>query len=541
MISLRSRTVRLFAAATVMGSGLGLAGLVNSMTTAHADPAYAQTIYVGVGSDTIQDLFNAYSGAEPTPGAQPPTAANLPTVYQTPLAGNSADGSFTMASFDAIDPHSPFTNAVTTITTKLGSAAIDRPNGSGKGRSALEDEVTGAVWCASPTVAGCQTIGGKIDFARSSSLGSTAVASSTPSSSVVGQLAYVPLASDGVSYAYSCANPASADCAKLDHLSSTDLLNLYTTNAGSTAGGSWGTGTTDTLAACGIQTGSGTFGFFGTQIGVPGTTQAVTMDGDIAPRNCHGLEENSLNSFDTLIQPPLAAATLAGATSLTVNPLSATTPVAFKVGDSITVGSGGTQDTVTVATITAGTPTTITFNAGQTLVNAHPATDLVEVANTDWVFPVSVGSVIGQHNGFSLNRSGHFLSRITASVVGIGFIDASGGGQYPYQCNGGGVLPLCTGGTWQDNVAYFGISGGSTGKFGRWLFVVLPSNKIVGKGLDKGLADLFYAPGATGGTAAMCSTSAKALMTSFGFDSSLPNNATSTGGTCGVAAYTGTN
>ena len=87
-------------AATLLGSGIGLFAALSPATTAHADPAFANTnttngkIYVGVGSDTLQDLFNAYSGSEPSPGAEPTGLPALAPVGYPTLESPLADTSF---------------------------------------------------------------------------------------------------------------------------------------------------------------------------------------------------------------------------------------------------------------------------------------------------------------------------------------------------------------------------------------------------------------------------------------------------------------
>ena len=104
---------RLLVSAALVGSGLGLFAAFSPATTAHADPAFANTnstngkIYVGVGADTLQDLFNAYSGAEPSPGTEPtgiPTLAPVgyPTL-ESPLADTSFGGQ-PVVSFDTSRP-----------------------------------------------------------------------------------------------------------------------------------------------------------------------------------------------------------------------------------------------------------------------------------------------------------------------------------------------------------------------------------------------------------------------------------------------------
>jgi hypothetical protein len=531
MISLRRRTVRVLTSAALLSSGLGLLALVNASSAAHADPSYeiSGQPFVGVGSDTLQDLFNAFSGAEPSEGIQPGNAPNLPTVFYTPIhsSGTDGSGSETIASFDALNPHKPFANPPTGdfITTKLNGPTFDRPNGATDGRVALDDAINGLSW--SNVNGPASSVKGYIDFARSTGVGSSAVAGSVP----ISDLSYIPFASDGNAYAYHCANPGSADCTTLANLPSSVFKALYTGN-GILAPASWGA-STDTLEACALYSGSGMFSSFLKQANTGQTTTgantALTATGG---SNCTELEQNNLDAFLSASPGPGAA-----------------------------------------------------------------------LANTDWVEPVSVGNVTGQHNGVALDRSNNFWNTNGTDIVGNGiaapsdafnttvenaggigagatsitiglqapvgstltldagnpslkenvtvsavtgtdpytvtvspttFAHASGASvtiQFAHPYNGDGTA------TWSPNTAYFASN------FGRWLFVVVPSAEITGRGEVQGLADLFYSPSATGGTAAVCTAAAKTTVSLFGFDPSLPDNGSShqQGGTCGTVAFTGTN
>jgi hypothetical protein len=232
-------------------------------------------------------------------------------------------------------------------------------------------------------------------------------------------------------------------------------------------------------------------------------------------------------------------------------------------------------------------------------------------STADWVVPLSVGSLIGQHNGVALDRSSEFWNADGTDVAGDGIAPVSndfattvktaatagtssiviglqapagstininpGGGDaetavvtsvsgnapdytetlsaplannhavsepvtitftFPY--NGDGTA------TWTPNTAYY------AGLLGRWLFIIAPSKKITGLGIDHGLADLFYTPKATGGNAQICTSAAQALDSKFGFDPSLPDDVkyqanpaginSNTNNPCGEAYYTdGTN
>lgn len=280
-----------------MAGGLLLAQFGGNVPTAHADPV-ATNALIGVGSDTWQDLGNAFSGAEPTPGAQPGGLSVASKSY-TPLssrATGAALGSLQVESFDAIDPHTaPTPGTGTSITTTLGGPSFDRPNGSGEGRTALLDSDinTANLWVSTsaPGGSGMKSVANQIQWARSSSIGGTVTSGNS-------SLSYIPIAGDGVSYAYHCGSAsAPADCALLAHLSTATLSALYNNaNNGTLAPAAWGAAS-DTLKACAIQTGSGTAGFFGSRLSP--TQTASSMKTNVTAQNCLDLEENNVNGFVT--------------------------------------------------------------------------------------------------------------------------------------------------------------------------------------------------------------------------------------------------
>jgi hypothetical protein len=245
---------------------------MNAMTTTHiagADPAFASS-YVGVGSDTIQDVFNAYSGAEP----YPPSSA---TVYSVPLHSSAASNNKTVTSWDAI-PAGGSAAAPGCITPKLGTAAMDRPNGSGNGIAALSHAVDGTGWqapkasCTAGTSNATPIISGSVDFARSSR-----------GPNVTGTaLAYIPFARDAVGVAY------------YDHgtttfatLTTAQLNALYSSPTGTLVING------DTAKACLPQAGSGTRSFFEGAIGV----SEATANAAATAAGCNTQEENGADTF----------------------------------------------------------------------------------------------------------------------------------------------------------------------------------------------------------------------------------------------------
>ncbi|WP_300679841.1 hypothetical protein [Nocardioides sp.] len=209
-------------------------------------PSGTYRTYAAVGSDTIQDVWNALAN---TGGA---------------LAGDD------IASYDAFT-----TPATTTIKTKAAGATFTRPTGSGEGVKALS-----AVWDSSyagHAYKGTALVNGEVDFARSSS---------RPSGTGTA-LTYVAFARDAVSVAY---RPTTGLSAGLD-LTTSQLTELYsgvndsTNDSGTAATVAIVSGVPKingvTVAPKIPQSGSGTRSFFLGAIGV--TTPASYVETSTAP------------------------------------------------------------------------------------------------------------------------------------------------------------------------------------------------------------------------------------------------------------------
>ena len=120
----RMRLSAAMVAAAVVSGTLALA------SPASADPTPAGTFrqLVGVGSDTTQDVTNALAG----------DTVNGTSYSATGVKSANGAG---IASYDAIEPG---TGALgTKITTRSGGTTFLRPNGSGGGRTALSESLTG--------------------------------------------------------------------------------------------------------------------------------------------------------------------------------------------------------------------------------------------------------------------------------------------------------------------------------------------------------------------------------------------------------------
>ena len=464
-------------------SCMSLAAAVTSTATAHADPSWTQNITAG-GSDTIQDLFDCYAGL-----AQGTNGPNCDTNGKLNYANAAvADGVQGVNSWDAIVP-TPAGQGQgaqwSAYTPTLGAPSIDRENGSGAGRTALEDSLTATGWsecnvsggvsttnpaCASPPSATqAPSTVGEIDVARSSSVGSHfGVAGDT-------NLSYIPIATDAVAYAYYCPTTSTTtsgnDCAALGHLTVAQLKALYDGTHGGVLTPTGGGLAHDTVSACSLQTGSGTYQFWGAEIG-DGTSQATLLS-NVSTDACQnaadggntaGLEENNLNIF--------------------------------------------------ASTVTGGS-----FPTG-----------------SDWIVPVSVGQVVGQHNGYGKDR---VSTGLATGGIGIGVPDTDAATlalTEPFDC--GSPLANCanstTAGTWAPDHTYYGD------QFGRYLFAVAATSVLSGLHANRPLVAFFD----SGATSQVCTAAGTAVSALFGFDQQYSNTDGLTGesgGSCGTVLGTSNN
>lgn len=282
---LLSRVARVGAAIAASSSGLALAAMVTSTQAAHADPSFANAKQ-GVGSDTIQDILDAYAGASPfSPSSHATFYIPLDSGSGVAPGAGVAASHVSIASWDAIPLGGSASNPGA-ISTHLGGPSFDRPNGSSNGVAALKASlgfgpsgacVAGAnAWEASTASSthACVNIPNQVDFARSSR-GPNATGTN---------LTFIPFARDAVTYAYFVKGTAN-----IAALTGTQLNQLYSSNTGTITVGS------DTVKACLPQAGSGTRAFFESAIGVNDTQagNAATAAG------CNGQEENGANTFFT--------------------------------------------------------------------------------------------------------------------------------------------------------------------------------------------------------------------------------------------------
>ncbi|MFJ1583948.1 Ig-like domain repeat protein [Streptomyces sp. NPDC088197] len=172
------RTKRPIATIAAVMTAAIAAGTLTVAAPAFADPAPGTFgTYVGVGSDTTQDVLNALAGTA------------LPDV----------------ASYDA--------TGSATIKTRANGVTFTRPNGSGAGQKALSASLIGDT-----DPGGTVNIAGQVDFARSSGAPSTAGTT----------LTYIPFGRDAVGYV------AKGDFLK--NLTRTQLNEIYSGTVTTVAG-----------------------------------------------------------------------------------------------------------------------------------------------------------------------------------------------------------------------------------------------------------------------------------------------------------------
>jgi hypothetical protein len=330
-LTLKGKIGRVAVAAAILGTG---AATLITAPGAGADPAQLDAgVLKGFGSDTIQEITNAFAGSDNNIGY-------VPLLATANAAGTQKQG---LISFDALNAASP-TNLCT--TAKLGAGAIYRPNGSGEGRAAVSRTIDGGTWGttkAGVTPGSCnnKSVAGMVDFARSSG---------GPGGSDTGtDLTYVPFARDGVSFAWATAGGVSTP---VTSLTQPQINSIYTAAATGTPTQINGV----TVFACGIQSGSGTASFW---LGVTGTdssheTAATSVCNASTTTTVGGgrIEENTMSSLQAKADALTAGGTFAGQT-VSAGPVEVI--VGFSAGNFISQANGVTKSTF---------PATTTFGIG---------------------------------------------------------------------------------------------------------------------------------------------------------------------------------
>jgi hypothetical protein len=190
---LRGRKARsAIAAASVLAAVGGVA--FAQAAPAKADP---QTTLVAVGSDTIQDVWNAFTNGTPAgPGGTPAavTAPLAPGLVASYNATNPATG----ALHEIITPQDGWAvqngivpNPTATFPLPAGDCSFARPNGSGEGRDNLRKSLNQSSTTGGKAVAPFAPLG-CVDIARSSS--TVDVTDNVPANDIQ----WVPFAIDAV-------------------------------------------------------------------------------------------------------------------------------------------------------------------------------------------------------------------------------------------------------------------------------------------------------------------------------------------------------
>lgn len=254
---------RLTGMATIAAAGVAASTLV--LSPASADPRQHTNQLVGTGSDTTQEILNAFAG-------------QADDDYYPPLATDGPTGRFQITSWDAVAPGDP-QDTFTCISPRAGLNSFQRPNGSSQGRMALSLSSSGQpLTFASPTGdAACagKSTAGIVNFARSSS---------GPSGNTNLGLAYIPFGRDALTYAFSYVDGVAGDAG--DATSNGDATLSFAELQSVFQGGGQGTPINGLLVVpCDIQHGSGT------QKDWPGKVGAGTTVGliDAAAQRCDAL------------------------------------------------------------------------------------------------------------------------------------------------------------------------------------------------------------------------------------------------------------
>jgi hypothetical protein len=240
---------------------IGLTAVIAVGEPANADPKQFSA-FIGVGSDTTQDVVNAMAGFVPLP------AGSGGGTNFTPVQSSAATGRVQLASWDA--------TGTTCITPKAGGTSYLRPNGSTNGRRALSRALDGGTWPgATASCGGPKPTNGLVDFARSS-------AGVAPGGS--GPLTYIPFGRDGMSFGY-WVEPGATPVTTLTSAQLQALHNTGPITVGST-----------TIYACEIQNGSGTYQFWRDALGVT-DGQIDTATAICSPVEANNLQENDGNGL----------------------------------------------------------------------------------------------------------------------------------------------------------------------------------------------------------------------------------------------------
>ncbi len=517
---LTATTKKRMAFAVALTATLGAATLPGG--DAKADPQQ-YSAYVGVGSDTIQDVVNAFAGTTNNSYYQPIKSTNGTQII----------------SFDASIPAGV---ADSCVTTKLGGPTFTRPNGSTGGRKALyaSSGLSAAGWTgvAINGVATCATavdISGQIDFARSSA---------GPSAGDLGtDLTYVPFARDGVSFAYyrNAGSPVTS-------LTRAQLTSLFTTGPQTISG--------VRIVPCGIQTSSGTFGFWNT------VTTASSGQENAATAECNALIAAGRSQENDGAGLVARGNALAAITTASIAATTVTQGVAASAGPPVVVAVNEVQRIVPLYgptggtfTLTFGANTTATLQASDTAATVQTALQglaSIGAGNvtvtggplTSGALTLTFGGTLAGTNVAQVTASASFTG---ASHAGDQVVIGFSAGSWISQANGAANNTLSSAlmGSITDNGSGTNLGNPVTGAsapnygasssfyadaiFGRNVYIVMPTSVATGGG-NAQIKSLFVSSTNSANDAKICLETA--TITKFGF---LPVPAN-----CGSTALKGT-
>jgi hypothetical protein len=364
------------------------------VSSAHADPAWGTqantaTPLVGMGSNTIEDLFNALSGEEPSPGLAVTNAFGLSagqveaaTHFYTPLHDNNGltTGEGTDNQVYSWDALSPYTGTVDCVNAKAGFPNMVRANGSGNGKTAMSDAIEGVAWGSTAATCGStftSNPSGELDFTRSSSGPGSASCTPVYTPTVTPCLVYIDFAHDAVPYAYYApgvanANPGNA-ANPADHYTTAQLQGVFssTPSAPDVINGL-------TVVPCMPQQGSGTGNFWNTNALGLGAGPPTVSDTDAGLWQCGGtfkssvaavcapaatpcsLEENGAISFDQFAANDLSTGFngLVSGSTVFVIPFSLGSFVSQENGVALDRSSADVQTTTNTSGVALGVPVT---------------------------------------------------------------------------------------------------------------------------------------------------------------------------------------
>lgn len=225
-------------------AALGAASVMIGEGTAGADPKQFEDPLVTMGSDTTQDILDAFTG-------EVNGSLFTPLRSSSTVSGAGVEtGRKQIASWRAVNADA--SGNPEQCVEPAGGINVDRPNGSTNGQRALTAAFNGLGWGRSDV--GCtstyQNMAGLIHFARSSS----------GSNATTGDLTFVPFARDALQWAYSAPSAGTA----VSDLTTAEVQGLHTNSGGSAVLVKGGT----RIIACRIQDGSGTYTSWGSNMGL---------------------------------------------------------------------------------------------------------------------------------------------------------------------------------------------------------------------------------------------------------------------------------